>query len=420
MVELKNKLEKAKDLSEKKNYKDAIALYFEIVNDENANAMDQLKLREQAVFDIADIYVKQKDATALRELLAKIAPFLKVAAKAKTAKVVRKIIDKSAELVENKAQHLELIKESVEWAKKEKRSYLRQRLEARLGSSYVDNGKYAEALAIAAPLCIELKKMDDKLLLVETRLFEAKSYLMLRNIAKAKASLTAARTNANAVYTPPLLQAQMDTLAGMLHSEEKDYKTGFSYFYEAFENYHQLERSEAFTALNYMLLSKIMMNKPEEVASVLTSKLALKYAGDQVNSLRAIAEACKARSLHKFEEAKKNFPQAIKDDPVITTHLEALYGDLLEAHLSRIIEPYSCIELKRVAELMELSVQSVEKRLSHMILEKKINGILDQGDGCLIIYEEPQSEKLYQTGLETMTQMSGVVDVLFQQANTLL
>lgn len=48
-------------------------------------------------------------------------------------------------------------------------------------------------------------------------------------------------------------------MAGKIHLAEKDFKISFSYFYEAFEGYHQIKEFEkAGKIFVYMILAKIM------------------------------------------------------------------------------------------------------------------------------------------------------------------
>lgn len=82
------------------------------------------------------------------------------------------------------------------------------------------------------------------------------------------------------------LQAEIDTQSGTLHAEEKDYKTAYSYFFEAFEQFNALDDPKAVLSLKYMLLCKIMLTSAEEIPSMISTKAGLKYAG---KSLQAVA-----------------------------------------------------------------------------------------------------------------------------------
>jgi 26S proteasome regulatory subunit N6 len=84
---------------------------------------------------------------------------------------------------------------------------------------------YSDALKLIDTLLRELKRLDDKATLMEVQLLESRVYHSLRNMPKARAALTSARTSANAIYCPPIMQGALDLQSGILHADEKDYKT---------------------------------------------------------------------------------------------------------------------------------------------------------------------------------------------------
>lgn len=161
--------------------------------------------------------------------------------------------------------------------------------------------------------------------------------------------------------------SQIDTQSGILHAEEKDFKTAYSYFFEAFEQFSVLDDPKAVSVLKYMLLCKVMLHEaggqessdlmtvnhilplicaqhtilgsiltraischvrstayvcsglpsfvarehltsaavsvcvPGDVPAIISSKAGLKYVGQDVDAMRAVAKAYQDRSLKEFQ-----------------------------------------------------------------------------------------------------------------------
>lgn len=109
------------------------------------------------------------------------------------------MIDLVSEIDGTLQLQIDLCKETIEWAKETKRNFLRQRVETRLAALYsifplslrlrlLEAKQYQPALDKITALVREVKRLDDKLLLVEIQLIESRIHHALKNLAKARVS----------------------------------------------------------------------------------------------------------------------------------------------------------------------------------------------------------------------------------------
>ncbi|KAJ2384841.1 26S proteasome regulatory subunit rpn6 [Coemansia sp. RSA 2559] len=437
---MSTQLEQARN-AEKESPQQAAEIYKSVLFADKASSVSAAE-RETALLSLAALFERMQDADALTGLINSSQSFLISVPRAKSSKLVRVLVDRFSGIHGGLQPQISTCQGMIEWSKNENREYLRQALETRLVSLYLGSHMYTDALGLISKLLTELKKLDDKMQLVEVHLLESRVFMALKNLPKSRAALTSARTAANSIYTPPPLQAQLDLQSGILHSEEGDFKTAYSYFLETMEgisvyaspkgptkdeassdiaaarvNFEQ-QQLEAFA---YMVLCKIMTQQPDEIPALFASgKTASKFRDHQVIvALQAVAKAQKQRSLADFEKALSVHRNELQSDETIRGHLAALYDTLLEQNLARLIEPYSRVEIAHVSKLIGLPIRVVENKLSQMILDRVLCGILDQGNGCLVIFPEPKTDSTYETTLETMKSLGNVVDSLYNKAATL-
>ena len=91
-------LQERLDSVKKAQPQQAISTLRDIALGSHSNDGDNVRVKETAVQQLADTYAKQKDAAALKQLLVELRPLFGVISKAKTAKLVRVIIEAIAKV----------------------------------------------------------------------------------------------------------------------------------------------------------------------------------------------------------------------------------------------------------------------------------------------------------------------------------
>jgi|EP00908_Phaeocystis_cordata_P026917 26S proteasome regulatory subunit N6 len=122
---------------------------------------EAVKVKEQAIYQLGDVYAKQGEASKLGALLTNLRPFFATIPKAKTAKIVRTLIDQVAKIPDSRQLQMSLCRESIEWCKAEKRSFLRQRIQSRLAALLLEAKQYTDALALLSELLYEVSRSSE-------------------------------------------------------------------------------------------------------------------------------------------------------------------------------------------------------------------------------------------------------------------
>lgn len=83
---------------ETQNPNEAAQQYKELILSDSSSEVEAVKAKESTIQKISDLYVQLKEAESLRKLLTELRPLFSTFSKAKTAKVIRNIIDSIAKV----------------------------------------------------------------------------------------------------------------------------------------------------------------------------------------------------------------------------------------------------------------------------------------------------------------------------------
>jgi 26S proteasome regulatory subunit N6 len=183
--EMKERLEQGKAFHLASKAEQAEAAYKSVMAEEG-DGEEFNKLKEQAICKLGELYADNARVKDIQQLMVSIRPFFANIPKAKTAKIVRTLIELVAKVSGSNDLQMQLCLETIEWCKQEKRTFLRHRIQAKLAAMYFENRDFTRAMALTDELLREVKKLDDKPLLVEIHLVESRTHHQVRNMPKVR------------------------------------------------------------------------------------------------------------------------------------------------------------------------------------------------------------------------------------------
>ena len=363
-----------------------------------------------------------KDLPTLSTLINQVKKFAG-ASKITLARLLKTLLD-TVSLNDDASKEIELQVSNLvlAWSVAENKVFLKTKLTIRIAEINYGKGESRLAKEMIDPIIIDAQAIDDKPLLIESQLLEAKILCSWQDWGKAKASLSSCRAAGSKIYVAPALQAEIEAVSGIIHLAEKDYPIACSYFIESLEGFHQQgDKAKAARQFRHLLISKILLDNMGECQSFVEGKHGEQYARFDPTSLALldIFEAYKQKSLVALSGALSGQGESLKRDPVVFSQLETLYGQLLEKNIFKLILPYSRIELSRLSSKLQVAEEIVERKLCEMILDQKLRGSIDQDRGILILLEEEKKSEIFESSLEIMRNMDSAVDALFLRAKKL-
>ncbi|BAM41784.1 proteasome subunit [Theileria orientalis strain Shintoku] len=193
---------------------------------------------ENVVYVLAYYLIETGQTDSLLGLLIRNEEFFSILPQAKTAKMVRSILERLSQVVKDLNVLYKIFSIYRGWCDSKKRKFLGLRIELKLVVILILMRRFTEASKRLNALQNEVRLLEDKSLLLDVYLVQAKFYLLLRDFTKMKVFVSNAKNTSTNINTPVYVTSEIDLLSGILYLCEKDYKTAYSYLFESFEGFH--------------------------------------------------------------------------------------------------------------------------------------------------------------------------------------
>lgn len=174
----------------------------------------------------------------------------------------------------------------------------------------------------------------------------------------------------------PTVTAVIAKSFALAQLRERKWDAAKDEFYDAFTNYQEAGSRDARRCLKYYVLCNILA---EEEIDPFDSPEAMAYRDDpEVGAMAKLRTAYQTHDIQQFMAVLNNKTNHIADDEVIAPFVPALLRKVRATVILRLVAPYTAVRLDFLATELVVDVEEVEALLVQLVLDRKLDGRIDQ------------------------------------------
>ena len=162
-----------------------------------------------------------------------------------------------------------------------------------------------------------------------------------------------------------------------------EYEEASKTFFQAFKSYDEAGDKSRLRCLKYLVLASMLHASQ---INPFDSQEARPYRDDpEIVAMTNLVRAFHSNEIHNFERILRQNQGRIMDDEFIREHIEELLRTIRIQVLRRYIRPYQRISLAAIAiALNDIPISEVESLLTSLILDGKLDGLINRTTNTLI------------------------------------
>ncbi|KAI8871162.1 PCI-domain-containing protein [Ramicandelaber brevisporus] len=194
-------------------------------------------------------------------------------------------------------------------------------------------------------------------------------YTLLKETYKRVSSVRAA-------MPPPKVVGAIKEYAGKMHMKDKRWMDAKTAFFESFKHYEETGDMQRFQVLKYLVLASMLSNS---VIDPFDSQETKPYKDHpEIQAMTQMVASYQRHDVENFRQILNKNKRSILGDDFIAGYVNAVMSGIRAMSISKIIRPYTRIQLDYLAKRVETTPEDVEKLVAGLILDSKTHGRIDQ------------------------------------------